>query len=319
MTRLRLGLFLAGLTLFLGLIFQRGTADVGHALATVGWGLIWVSLFHLLPLTANTLGWRFVIPGRRRQAFGRLLWMRWVGESVNNLLPVGQVGGDLLRARLLAQQGLRGPLAGASVVVDFTLGLLTQAVFALLGVALLLASVGVGEQSRALLLGSLAALVPLGLFLVLQQRGLFRFGAKLVTKVAGGQSWRILAGNARRLDRAVRGLYARKGAVGDCAIARMASWLLGTGETWLTLHLLGAPGGLVDALILESLGYAVRSAAFAVPGALGVQEGGFMLLGGLVGLSPTEALVLSLAKRVREVLLGVPGLLSWLVYEARQG
>ena len=36
--------------------------------------------------------------------------------------------------------------------------------------------------------------------------------------------------------------------------------------------------------MLESLGQAVRAGAFAVPGALGVQEGGYVMLGRVVGL-----------------------------------
>jgi hypothetical protein len=65
----------------------------------------------------------------------------------------------------------------------------------------------------------------------------------------------------------------------------------------------------VNALLLESLGQAIRGAAFAVPGALGVQEGGYLLLAPLVGLPPDMALALSLAKRAREIILGLPGLL----------
>jgi uncharacterized membrane protein YbhN (UPF0104 family) len=46
-----------------------------------------------------------------------------------------------------------------------------------------------------------------------------------------------------------------------------------------------------------------------IPGSLGVQEGGYLLLAPLVGLPPDAALALSLAKRAREILLGLPGLL----------
>ena len=60
---------------------------------------------------------------------------------------------------------------------------------------------------------------------------------------------------------------------------------------------------------MESLGQAIRGAAFAIPGALGVQEGGYLLLAPLVGLPPDAGLALSLAKRARELLLGLPGLL----------
>jgi uncharacterized membrane protein YbhN (UPF0104 family) len=69
------------------------------------------------------------------------------------------------------------------------------------------------------------------------------------------------------------------------------------------------PVSWFNALLLESLGQAIRGAAFAIPGALGVQEGGYLLLAPLAGLPPDTALALSLAKRAREMLLGIPGLL----------
>ena len=72
---------------------------------------------------------------------------------------------------------------------------------------------------------------------------------------------------------------------------------------------------VVAALILESLSTAVRSGAFAVPGALGVQEGGFVLLGPMVGVSAETALALSLVKRFRELLVGCGGLLAWMTLE----
>jgi hypothetical protein len=89
----------------------------------------------------------------------------------------------------------------------------------------------------------------------------------------------------------------------------LIGWLVGTGEIYLILQLLKSPVNWSDALLLESLGQAIRGAAFAVPGALGVQEGGYMLLAPLVGLTAEAGLALSLAKRTRELLLGLPGLM----------
>ncbi|MDQ2694335.1 MAG: TIGR00374 family protein, partial [Pseudomonadota bacterium] len=106
-------------------------------------------------------------------------------------------------------------------------------------------------------------------------------------------------------------------ALGACALRQLLAWLLGAGEVWLGLYFLGYPVGLLEAVLLESLGQAVRSAAFAVPGALGVQEGGYMLLGGVLGLSPEAGLALSLVRRVRELLLGIPALLAWQAAEGR--
>jgi uncharacterized membrane protein YbhN (UPF0104 family) len=86
-------------------------------------------------------------------------------------------------------------------------------------------------------------------------------------------------------------------------------WVIGTAEVYLILQLLQYPVSWSDALLLESLGQAIRAAGFAIPGSLGIQEGGFLLLAPLAGLRPETALALSLAKRAREVILGVPGLL----------
>lgn len=75
--------------------------------------------------------------------------------------------------------------------------------------------------------------------------------------------------------------------------------------------------GFVDCVILQSLGQAVRAAAFLVPGALGIQEGGFMVLGMALGLDAEIGLALSLAKHLRELLVGLPGLVAWHVSETR--
>jgi len=66
----------------------------------------------------------------------------------------------------------------------------------------------------------------------------------------------------------------------------------------------------------ESLSSGVRAAAFMVPGALGAQEASFVLFGALFGLPADTALTISLSKRVRELALGVPGLLAWHWIEA---
>ena len=66
----------------------------------------------------------------------------------------------------------------------------------------------------------------------------------------------------------------------------------------------------------RAVGEAVRTAAFPIPGALGVQEGSFVMLGGFFGLAPGVSLALSLAKRVRELGLGIPGLIVWQVERA---
>jgi hypothetical protein len=44
-----------------------------------------------------------------------------------------------------------------------------------------------------------------------------------------------------------------------------------------------------------------------VPGALGIQEGAFLLIGTMLGLDAPTALALAAARRLRDVLVFVPG------------
>jgi hypothetical protein len=108
---------------------------------------------------------------------------------------------------------------------------------------------------------------------------------------------------------AVQGTYRRNGPVTASFLLSLLGWIVGTGEVYLIALFLGTPVSWHVAFALESLGQAIRGAGFAIPGALGVQEGGFLLLAPLAGLTPDAALAVSLAKRTRELLLGLPGLL----------
>lgn len=110
---------------------------------------------------------------------------------------------------------------------------------------------------------------------------------------------------------------AHAGVVGGLAWHGVA-WLATALESWIALQLLGTGLPIAAVLALESLIYAIRSAAFFVPSGYGVQEGGYVILGAMFGLGPEAALALSLAKRARELTIGIPALVLWQVVEARK-
>jgi hypothetical protein len=68
--------------------------------------------------------------------------------------------------------------------------------------------------------------------------------------------------------------------------------------------------------MLEGMTQAMRHLAFVVPAGLGVQEAGFVLFGHALGISTELALAVSMAKRMREVVCGVPALVTWQWREA---
>ena len=317
MKRATLLALVAGTILFVALLRHYGIGQIFTAVIAAGWGLLWVSLYRYVTIATDALGWRALFAESARPALGPLVRIRWIGESINSLLPVAQVGGDVARARLATHLGVPGPEAGATVVVDFTLGLVTQILYTVLGVVLLVQAGASGAETRGWLAGLLVAGLAIAAFYVVQRLAPFQKLAGVVRLLLGGRAWQSLADDASELDRNVSTVYGRRRAVLTSAGWRMTTWLLHTGETWLALYALGTPISLTDALILESLGTAVRSAAFAIPGGLGVQEGGFLLLGSRLGLGPETALALALVKRVRELLVGGPGLIAWAMSEGR--
>ena len=113
-------------------------------------------------------------------------------------------------------------------------------------------------------------------------------------------------------------IYADRRRAGWSCFWRLAGWFAGAAEIWLCLWFLGVPARWTDAVILESLSQAGRSAAFTVPGAIGVQEAGIIALGLVLGLDPSTALALGLIRRARDLALGLPALAVWSAIEARR-
>ena len=304
--------WLIGLGLVAGLIAMQSLGDITRALTVAGWSVALVGLAHLGTLLADTLGWRALFPRPRRPPLGSMMVKRWIGASVNGLLPVAQIGGELVRARLLARAGVAGPIAGASVVVDLTAGLVTQALFMALGIVLYLGQRQAGAGWLLHLAGGLALFCALLIgFGWAQRRGLFLRLARILERATRGRGWRGLVGSAAALDREIAARYADRLGLSLCACWRFLGWLWGSVEIWLALWLLGHPIGPVEAVILESMGQALRSAGFALPGGLGAQEGGIVAGALVLGIVPDLALAVALIKRARELAYGVPGLLAW--------
>jgi putative membrane protein len=300
-----------GLALFAAVIAWQGIDDVSAALRQAGWGILAVALLHLPQVWADAMGWRSLIPAEQQPPRRTMIWARWIGESINDLLPVLQMGGNVVKAWLLADRGVGVGPAGASVVVDVTLVVLTQILFTLFGVSLLVPSLGLGRALLVVLVGAGIMTILLAGFYAVQRRGLFGLLVRMSRRILGGPGWAAFSDGATTMDGDVLRLYGERRVVLASGCWHMLAWFVGVAEVWLALYLLGHPVDVQTALLFESLGQAIRTGAFAVPGALGVQEGGYVLVGGALGIEPGVALGLSLVRRVRELLLGVPGLASW--------
>lgn len=298
-----------GFALFVALLIWQGTGSVMSTLAGAGWGLLPIAAFHLVPLVLDAAAIQVLVA--KSCSLRRATLTRWVGESVNSLLPAGQIGGPIAMVRQMKQNGMAGREAAAGITVSTTLQAVAQIVFALLGLAVFgigaTRGTGDGLWMPMLLATGLISVLLYG-FYVAQRRGIFGWAFRTLSKMSSKRDWSSLLDRADAVDEIVLRMYGQRRQVIASFLLSLVGWIVGTVEVWLICHFMGFPVSWVDALLLESLGQAIRGAAFFVPGSLGVQEGGYLLLAPLVGLPADAALALSLAKRTRELLLGVPGL-----------
>jgi len=293
--------------------------DVRRIVALVvaaGPGLMLAALFHLLPMIANARAWQRLLPESLRPSLRVMTWATWVRESVNGLLPVARIGGEIVAYRVVRREVEDRSEAAASLVADMALSVLSQAGFALLGLALVFA-IGQASTFTAQLLVGVAGMISLGAGFVLAQRaGALGALTRILDRLFAGRLG-LAQSESLRFDTALRAIYARRADVGACFAWQLAGWTLGAGEIWLALWFLGQARGALDAIAIEALIQAVSSAAFVVPAALGVQEAAFVVIGAAFGIDAATALALATARRLRDVIIFFPGLLAWQWAEAR--
>lgn len=314
---MRIG-FLVGLALVILLIGWQGVAAVLDPLAGAGWGILLVALFIPPDLVLRTVSLQLLFAPGRTPRFAHTALAMWIGSSVNFLLPVASVGGEFVKARLLTLRGVRGVDAAASVVLDKTVQAISVLLWAVIGIALLAVAAPKDEPMVVVaFIGAVLLAIGIAGFVLVQYAGAFGMFARPVAGKSSSGRWQSLVASAADLDAAIRALYRRPGAILASTGYRLAKRVLMAGEVWLVAWLVGHPIGIEEAVMLNSLAVALRSAAFVVPGGLGVQEGGYIMLGALIGLSPAVMLAISLATRLGELIEGLPGLLAWQAVEGR--
>jgi putative membrane protein len=307
---------LAGLVAAVYLVWAIGFGAVFAAVARAGFGgLLLLCLCSLIVTAMLSVAWRVVLPPGRRLGQARFFLARLVREAIAEISPFSPVGGLVAAARLAILYGLDGSYAAASVATDMTTEAMAQVPFLAFGVALGVRHMhqfsGGGTLVTAMVASLLLAVPGIILLVVLQKRG-----ADLAQRAAR----RFLPGmkEGSGFRDAIHALYDSPSRLAASAVLHLLAWISAGVLTYIAFHLVGADVTLVNALALEALLCTLRSVAAFVPAAIGVQEAGYALLAPLFGIPAEMGLAVSLLKRAREIVLGVPALLYWQSIEGRK-
>jgi len=280
-----------------------------------GWAVPAVALVHLLAEAGCGYAWRNIVEPPR-PAFWAFFRARWVRVSVASLTPVSGIGGALAAIRLVTLAGLTAEVAIPSLMLDSTIEMATQIVFTGLGFGALFLSVPrIATFGWALTTLSFG-LAAVAIFVAAQRLGALRLLEAGFRRLAN--RWPHLLPLAKaQLHERLMALHRRRAAAFGSGCVHLACWLVGAAEIWVALFALGIPTSVEKCLIIESLGMTARSAGFFVPGALGIQEAALVMVCGFIGLSPETAMLIAIVKRLRDVVLGIPGLVLWHWVEGR--
>ena len=320
---LKLFLLVLGLVTFVGLVWHIGLTPIIEAATSLGPGAVLVILLpSVLMYLCEAYGWRLTLGIQaHRLSFWRLWAIRTAGEVVNMTTPAAYVGGEPLKAYLLKRYGVPIVDAMASVVTAKTIMTLAEVLFVLVGIVL---SVWTMSASEAPSRDATGSSTPVGaamftvtvllfgmfVFVTMQRRGLFIGLLGLLRRCRIRISYlESREEKLRALDGAINGFYARDRRALVLSIGMFfMGWLAESLEVYVMLYCIGPPTDVPTAIAIGALAVVIKGGAFFIPGSIGAQEGGYLLLLMAYGYSNLAGITFAILRRVRELVWILIGL-----------
>jgi glycosyltransferase 2 family protein len=302
---LALGLAVLGL-----LVWRIGPGNIYDAASRLGPVTLLIILIpSVLMYAIEAYGWKIVLgPSGKTVPFWRLLTIRTAGEVVNMTTPTAYLGGEPLKAYLLKKYNVPITEGAASVVIAKTTMTIAEVCFILTGIVLGFVILGTGSSAAQTIT---AALVSVGLlvcsiggFVFIQHRGLFASVLSLVKKL--GLRIRVLEAqeeHLRSIDRTIRNFYSHHkktflASTGVCFVG----WLAESLEVFTIIYFLGGSVSFLSAISIGALAAFIKGGSFFIPGSLGAQDAGYMLLLQAFGYSDVTGITFALLRRFRELM-----------------
>ncbi|MGQ9920205.1 MAG: flippase-like domain-containing protein [Desulfobacca sp.] len=296
-------LLIAGVSL-VWMLQVVGWPEILRHLKLVGWYWPLVLLPYLLVNLCDSASWyccfeRFP-PGITMRY---LFFNRLAGEAINVLTPMASLGGEPVKAMMLQNKGITMTDATASLVISKGILVLSMAFYIILGMAVAPFLFHLSAAKLwALVAAGLALILGACAFVVLQRYGMCRLGMAILAKC------RFLPKRLQEKEAALCRLDAQMSTFYRqhlwrfwlALILSLFGWLVHSLEVYLIFALLGQPIHLLTALCLDALATLITSMAFFIPGNLGVQDGGNILLAIGLQLGALMGATFSLIRRLRE-------------------
>jgi uncharacterized protein (TIRG00374 family) len=312
--RLNLILLVIAVVFIFWLLNEVGWHTIGEYLLRVGWYWPLLLLPYGLVNLLESISWKYLLLTKDKiPSLHRLFWLRLGGESLNQLTPTASLGGEPFKAAALQKDGIPWDEATASVVIHKGILVLSLALYIFLGLALApFLLPGASAHLGYLGLAALVLAAAGGTFVFVQAKAPCGFGLRFLTKLGVcPPALKEKEETFNNLDTRLASFYREH--PGRCLLAFtlfFLSWVLHGVEVYLMFWLLGHPIGWGLAICLDALAMLFTALGFFIPAAMGVQEGGNILLALGFDLGMVLGVAFSILRRLREAFWLGLGLLA---------
>jgi glycosyltransferase 2 family protein len=307
----QLGLLLVGVAVTGWILWAVGLATLASDLSMIGtWVLVFIALY-LIAQLAYMVGWWVVMDAEGRACgFLKLFGVYLAGDTVNYVVPSGNLGGEPVKAYLLRDTVGFGR-ALISIVVHKHAELVAQWILLVGGLTVCLMYL---KLPSPVTVAYTVIVAGLGASLILMTWVLRSGTISPVLRRLG--DWKLLAYHlqthqpaADALATQIKTFYKDHWqwflvATGWCLIG----WCGGLLETYLVLRILSPAQGWSTAVAIETMVLAFNMVFVFVPARMGSAEGVRVGVFLLVGLPAAQGVAYGVIRRARELAWILPGL-----------
>jgi uncharacterized protein (TIRG00374 family) len=309
--------FPLGAALLTYLLYRFGSARVWMDLRSIGWRLGVIVGLEIAVSAATARGWWHTFPGQsRRGCFGRLFALQLAGSALNETTPGAPLGGEPVKLLLLRDQFPVSVTAAALLSAKLAQAL-ARALFVILGIVAASWTLRFERLPvRSLTLGFALTVAGVAAFMALQLSGFSAMTRRLSRRLPFLGGWvEPIEHGIGRVDAHLQELYRSRPLDFVASVGLgLGGLCLGVVQIWLMMRWIGLRPDWLSSLTIEAFSVLVGFVMFAVPGSLGVQEGGKVLIFAALGLPVSAGLSIGVAFRLNNLVTLALGfvVLAWL-------
>ena len=304
--------FLIGIFLFKWVYEFFGSKESLELITENKSKLFFIILIHIPTLFFDAMAWKVFI---KNENFS-ILWsfiITWVSQASGKFFPTGTVTGEFIRIYLGTKKGLSFHESSSTVFADLVIATFSLFLIASFSFLVVLSNNVIffqNDNSFYIVISLLILLSGCVFFYFFINRRLLRFFLNLKNPL----NFKLKRNNIKlllKIDYSLFKISSNKLNIFKATITRLLGWISGALEIYVFLMIINVEVSFVDVILIEAFTGLIRSVVFFIPAGLGVQELAFVIIGSHVGLSDSVSFSMAIGRRIREIGVGLPAILTW--------